>query len=85
MSHLAQMLPGNTLIYPNTCQILRVYVELKIMFEAHKNPTWGFFLHFPHILLCNLEMVSGESPAVLDITFICNFVMENLKSVARDL
>ena len=40
MAHLAQILPGNSLIYSSyICQKSRLYVNVKIVFEANKDPT----------------------------------------------
>ena len=74
LAHLAQILSGNTIIYSSyICQKSRLYVDIKIVFEAHKDPTWTFFRHFSHILPCNLKMVkSDKSQTVVDITSTCN-------------
>ena len=40
MAHLAQILAEDTFIYSSyICQKLRRYVKVKIVFEAHKDPT----------------------------------------------
>ena len=49
-------LPDNTLMYSYyMCQKGRLYVEDKIVFEAHEDH--DFFLHFSHILLYDLKVV----------------------------
>ena len=48
-AHLAEILPENTLIYSSyICEELRFYVEVKIVFEAHKEPALfsTFFTYF---------------------------------------
>ena len=54
----------------------RLYVEGKIVTEAHKGSTWTIFLHFSHILPCN-----HKTQTCLDIT-VCAVFVENLKPVA---
>ena len=41
------------------CQKSRLYVKVKIVFEANKDPTYTFFFQYlSHILHCDLKTVS---------------------------
>ena len=47
VAYLAQILSGNTLLYsPYIYQKLRLYIKVKIVFEAHKDHTLMFFSTF---------------------------------------
>ena len=50
---LAKILSDNTLIYSSyICQELRLCIEIKIVFEAHKDHTWILFYIFRWVA-CN--------------------------------
>ena len=57
------------------CQESRLYVEVKIVFEANKGPTKGFFLDFHIFCLVIWTGNPGESQTVLCISFICNLCL----------
>ena len=47
---LAKILPESTLIYSSEISRIRLYVQGKIVIEAHKDVLMDFFLLFSHIL-----------------------------------
>ena len=78
MALLAKTLPENILIYSSyICQESRqYYVEVKIVFQAHKLLLRDIFLHFSHILFYNFEMVILLTFKVYLIQVLCVIFVE---------
>ena len=73
MAHLAQILPWNTLVYSSyICHNLRLYVKVKIVFEAHKDATQTFFLDFHIFCPVTWSGKSHKFQIILHIISICN-------------
>ena len=72
MAHVAKILHEkyiNIILYMPR---IGTYVEVKIVFETHKDPTYGFFptllIFYPVVWNGN----SGKSQTVLHTNFVCN-------------
>ena len=64
-------------------QISRLYIEVKLCLRGIKTLLRHFFLHFLHILPCDLEIVSLKSLNCIRYNLYMKSVsVENVKSVA---
>ena len=57
VAHLAQILPGNTIIFSLHVPKLKTLCQVKIVFYTHKDHTWTFIWLFSDSLPYNLKMV----------------------------